>query len=65
MNKQEQQEFFIKEIQPYVDLKVKEVFDDIDSLLDKWRAYVSIRVFTAIEELKTKHLTPISKGGKE
>jgi len=40
MNKQEQQEFFIKEIKPYVDLKVKEVFDFTKQYVDEYRKQI-------------------------
>jgi len=35
----------------------KEVFDNLDKLMEEWKAYVSVRVFNALGELKEKHLT--------
>lgn len=52
----------------YIDMAItrakRDVFDGVDALLDKWSAYVSLRVFDAIQELRKEHI-PSHKHGSE
>jgi len=68
MNKQEQQEFFIKEIQPYVDLKVREVFDDFRDYEQIMKSVNEPRLLVDwcnYQRIRNKHLTDNSNKEKE
>ena len=55
MNKEEQTKFFRKEIKPYVDLKIKEVFNDIEESFDGILCGCEKRC-NCWREFKEKHL---------
>jgi len=56
MNKQEQKAFFQKEIEPYVQLRIKEAFDDLDRWISEEPAFHNFN-YEEYTLIKSKHLT--------